>query len=671
MSDGPDFLVFPNREHAWTDFVSRRFEDALARARDLVDRMRDGSSRDSATVIDLWNGVEVALREGEWLVAFLAEVHPERSVRTLAEEGYLRVQSYANALKQDASLYGVLLAAQQGLGEGMASSLDVEGVEAPDARLLRLTLRDFRRAGVELDEVTRERLSWLVDRETELGQDFSRVIREDVRSIHVAPSRLGGLPTDYVADHAPGPDGLVAITTDYPDYVPFSQFCDDADARREQTSAFLNRGWPENEATLRELLAARNERARLLGYAGWPDYAAEDKMLSTGKGVADFIDRVAALARASGERDRDELLERLRRDRPDATGIDSADRGYYSELLRREVYDVDAQLVRQYFDFEAVRAGLLDVTGRLFGLRYEPVVSTTWHEDVVTYDVYRLAVKTGGADELAGRIHLDLFPRDGKFKHAAQFPLVVGVNASQGAVARVLPEGALACNFSRGLMEHSDVVTLFHEFGHLIHDVLAGNQDFARFSGVATEWDFVEAPSQMLEEWAWSSDVLRLFALNEDGQPIPVELVRRLNAAKDFGKSADVCTQMFYAAVSYYLHARDTDDITTTVRELRARYDVFDDIATTHFHTSFGHLEGYSSVYYTYMWSLVIAKDLFSSFDPLNLFDTAVSYRYRDDVLARGGVRDAADLVADFLGRPYDFSAFADWLKVDSTPISS
>jgi thimet oligopeptidase len=119
------------------------------------------------------------------------------------------------------------------------------------------------------------------------------------------------------------------------------------------------------------------------------------------------------------------------------------------------------------------------------------------------------------------------------------------------------------------------------------------------------------------------------------------------------------------------LHARDTDDITTTVRELRARYDVFDDIATTHFHTSFGHLEGYSSVYYTYMWSLVIAKDLFSSFDPLNLFDTAVSYRYRDDVLARGGVRDAADLVADFLGRPYDFSAFADWLKVDSTPISS
>ncbi|HEY5265935.1 MAG TPA: M3 family metallopeptidase [Acidimicrobiales bacterium] len=671
MSPGPDFLVFPERDDAWLDFVSRRFEDALARALDLVGRMKDGSTRASAEVIDLWNGVELALRDGESLVAFLAEVHPQRSVRTLAEEGYLRVQSYTNSLKQDASLYGILLAAYKGLGGGMASSLDTEGTEAPEVRLLRLTLRDFRRAGVELDEATRERLSSLVDRETKLGQDFSRVIREDVRSIHVAPSRLGSLPPDYVAEHAPGPDGLVTITTDYPDFVPFSQFCDDADARLELTSAFLNRGWPENEATLRELLAARNERARMLGYAGWPDYAAEDKMLSTGKGVADFIDRVATLARAGGERDRAELLERLRRDRPHATGMNSADRGYYSELLRREIYDVDAQLVRRYFDFEAVRAGLLDVTGRLFGLRYEPVASTTWHEDVVTYDVYRLAGIAGVANELVGRIHLDLFPRDGKFKHAAQFPLVVGVNASGNTMARSLPEGALACNFSRGLMEHSDVVTLFHEFGHLIHDVLGGKQEFARFSGVATEWDFVEAPSQMLEEWAWSSDVLRLFALNEDGQPIPVELVRRLNAARDFGKSAGVCTQMFYAAVSYYLHALDTVDIATTVRELKARYDVFDDIANTHFHTSFGHLEGYSSVYYTYMWSLVIAKDLFSAFDPINLFDTAVSYKYRDEILARGGVRDAADLVADFLGRPYDFSAFADWLSDDSTPISS
>ena len=211
-------------------------------------------------------------------------------------------------------------------------------------------------------------------------------------------------------------------------------------------------------------------------------------------------------------------------------------------------------------------------------------------------------------------------------------------------------------------MEHDHVVTLFHEFGHLVHHVLAGRAEWTRFSGVATEWDFVEAPSQMLEEWAWDADILRSFATNADGEPIPADLVARMRAADDFGKGYHARTQMFYAAMSYWFHTDRPADLTARMRELQAAYSPFPWIEDTHMFASFGHLGGYSSAYYTYMWSLVIAKDLFSAFDPEDLFAPEVARRYRDLVLAPGGSRDAADLVAAFLGRPYTFDAYAAWL---------
>ncbi len=629
----------------WHDFVDTRCGTSLDTARAVVAELKDGIPRPASVVVELWNQVETALGQAGSVASLLAEVHPAEAVRTLAEQRDREVRALVTEIGQDRALFDVLVAA------------DAEFAALPDAdpgtrRLLARTLRDFRRAVVDRDDAIRDRLRQLIDREVALGQDFSRAIRDDVRRIRVRPEQLAGLPEDFVAAHPVGDDGLVELTTDYPDVIPFRTFATDADARRELTVAFLNRAWPDNDAVLQELLAVRRERAALLGYPGWPDFDAEVKMVGSGPAIAEFVDRIAEAAAESAERDKAVLLERLRRDRPDAASLDAADVPHYAELVRREHFDVDAQQVRRYFDFGRVRAGLLDVTGRLFGLRYEPVrEAPTWHHDVAVYDV--LSAETG---ERLGRIYLDLHPREGKFKHAAQFDLVSGVSGV------ALPEGALVCNFPRGLMEHTDVVTLFHEFGHLVHHVLGGHQRFARFSGVATEWDFVEAPSQMLEEWAWDADILRSFALDEDGTPIPAELVARMRAAKEFGKGYQARTQMFYAAVSYTFHAGPIDDLTAALRDLQQRYDAFAYIDGTHFHTSFGHLEGYTSGYYTYMWSLVIAKDLFSAFDPDDLFDTRVSHRYRDAILAKGGSADAADLVADFLGRPYSFDAFAAWL---------
>ncbi len=181
-------------------------------------------------------------------------------------------------------------------------------------------------------------------------------------------------------------------------------------------------------------------------------------------------------------------------------------------------------------------------------------------------------------------------------------------------------------------------------------------------SGINTEWDFVEAPSQMLEEWAWDADILQTFATDEGGTPIPRELVEKMRRADDFGKGYKARTQMFYAALSYALHVERPADITARAVQLQEQYSLFPYQEGTHFTASFGHLEGYSSAYYTYMWSLVIAKDLFSAFDRRDLFEPTVAARYRDRVLARGGSRDAAVLVSDFLGRPYTFDAYAAWL---------
>ncbi len=638
-------LALPN--DGWHDWLAGRVDALLATAQELLAQLKDGTGRSAAEVLELWNDADIALRGASSVSGLLNEVHPQLEVRTLAEERAQQVSKIATDRDLDRELFEVL------------NATEPEGLDEQATRLREEILRDFRRGGVDRSEDERARLREIAERLTVVDQDFARNIRDDVRSIQVTPERLAGLPQDWIDAHPVGDDGLVTVTTDYPDYLPFRSFAADAAARRELATAFLNLGWPVNDAVLHEMLDLRHEQATLLGYPDWPSYDAEVKMVGSSQNIADFIAKVADAAADAGRRDVDTLLERRRQDEPDATVMDATCSGYYSELVRREQFDVDAQHTRRYFDFERVRQGLLNVTGALFGVEYHRIADApVWHEDVAAYDVIE-------AGTCQGRIYLDLHPRENKFKHAAQFDLVAGVTDRQ------LPEGVLVCNFSRTLMEHSDVVTLFHEFGHLVHHVLGGQQRWARFSGVATEWDFVEAPSQMLEEWAWDADILRTFAKDADGNPIPRELVDRMRAAKDFGKGLFVRTQLFYTAVSYEFHRDRPTDFTERLRELQARYDMLAYVDDTHFHAAFGHLAGYSSGYYTYMWSLVIAKDLFSSFDPANLLHPQVAHRYRDDVLVPGGSRDAADLVETFLGRPFSFDAYAAWLDREATMRSS
>ncbi|HEX5087440.1 MAG TPA: M3 family metallopeptidase [Nocardioides sp.] len=642
----PSPLLLPTADEALA-WVRERTSTGLTTASDLVARLRAAPPAEPEEVLRRWDEVTLELSNVGAISGLLSNAHPDLEVRTACEEAEIEVDKLVTELRQDRALYDVFAA------------LDPAGLDPTAARLLEKTLEEFRRAGVDQDDATRARLAEISERITAIDQEFSRNIRDDVRTVQATPEQLAGMPEDWLAAHPADEDGLVTVTTDYPDSVPARMFVNDADIRRQVTVASLERGYPANEPLLKELFDLRHEYANLVGYSDWASYDAAVKMIEKGPAIPEFIDRIAQAAQAPMERDLAVVMERVRQDRPDAGPVDAADSTYYEELVRKEQHDVDAQLVRTYFAYDKVVQGLLDVTERLFGLRYESATDAVpWHEDVTAYDVYSTSADSasGDAGESLGRIYLDLHPREGKFKHAAQFTI------TEGVAGRQLPEGALLCNFSRGLMEHDHVVTLFHEFGHLLHHVLGGHVGWTRFAGVATEWDFVEAPSQMLEEWAWDADVLQTFATNADGEPIPADLVARMRAADDFGKGIFARQQMFYAAVSYYFHTERPADLTARQIELQEKYSPLRYLDGTHFYANFGHLGGYSSAYYTYMWSLVIAKDLFSAFDPDDMFDAEVAGRYRDSILAAGGTKDAADLVADFLGRPYTFDAYAEWL---------
>jgi len=562
------------------------------------------------------------------------------------------VSSFVTALSLNRDLYEAFAA------------VDTKPFDANDRRMVELTLRDFRRSGVDKDEATRKRIAELNDELVKVGQEFGKNMREDVRSILLDDAAsLKGLPQDYIDAHSKGEGGKIKITTDYPDYIPFMTYAEDGAARLALYKEFRKRGYPANIKVLDQLLAKRFELANLLGYKTWADYITEDKMIKTAKAVDDFVNKVSAAAKKRAKVEYGDLLAQKKKDDPKAKEVGDYEKTFYEERVKKAKLKFDSQSVRPYFEYSRVKAGLLEITGKLFDLRYQPVTDgAVWSPEVDVYDVFR-------GDQRLGRIYLDMHPREGKYKHAAQFTLRSGIKGER------LPEGVLVCNFPSppvdpngppALMEHDDVVTMFHEFGHLIHHVVGGDQKWLRFSGVATEQDFVEAPSQLLEEWAWDPDTLRMFAKHyQTGEAIPVELVKQMRASNEFGKGLMVSQQMFYAAVSLHYYDQNPNGLDTTelLKKLQKQYASFAYVPDTYFQTSFGHLDGYSAVYYTYMWSLVIAKDMLTAFKAKGMLDTGVSSKYRDAVLAPGGSKDAADLVKDFLGRPYDFKAYAAWLN--------
>jgi len=578
----------------------------------------------------------------------IESVHPDSTVRAVAEEETRTSNKFLSDLGLNRGVYDAL------------SSLHLKNADANTRYAVERTLRDFRLSGVDKDEATRKKIAALREELVTIGQEFDKNIRNDSRTITVdGAADLDGLPEDYIKSHPAGADGKITIGIEYPDFFPVMSYAKSADLRKRLLKEFLNRAYPANIPVLDRLIAKRYELALLLGFKTWAEYSTRDKMIENDRNVASFIERLRGLTLKRAQEEYATYLKRKREDDPAATAVDQWDRRYYGELIRKRDYNFDAQQARPYFPFDEVKEGVLSSTAKMFGLSYKRIANAdVWDPSVEAYEVWE-------DGKLIGRFYLDLHPRPGKYNHAANFGIRNGVAGVQ------IPEAALVCNFAGGkpgdpgLMEHTDVVTFFHEFGHLLHAVLGGHQRWEPISGITTEWDFVEAPSQMLEEWAWNPGVLHTFAKNyQSGDPIPAEMVDRMRRADWFGRATQIAYQTLYSAISLNYYNRPAKEVDTDLilRDLEPKYTPFPPMPDTHFQAAFGHLDGYSAIYYTYMWSLVISKDMFSKFDRSNLLDPTIARRYRDTVIGEGGSAPAKKLVRNFLGRDYDFRSFDEWL---------
>jgi thimet oligopeptidase len=623
-------------------------EAAIAQARAGIDRVK-ARGLGALELLDGYDEAIATLGNMGDRVGLIAVSHPDGAMRDAADAAKQAISKVRTDISLDRGLYDVI------------ASIELTGSDAQTRHYVATVLREFRRSGVDRDDATRARVRELQEELVSIGQDFDRNIRADTRTVAIVASALTGLPDDYVRAHPPGDDGLVRITTEYPDYIPFQTYSTDGAAREQLWRQFRQRGYPANADVLDRMVRRRHELANLLGYDNWADYAAGDKMVGSAKNIAEFIERIAAAAADRSRRDYQRLLERKRVDSPDAEAVLPWDSAYLDDRVKADQLAFDTQAMRPFFEYGRVKAGLMGLVERLFGVEFRLRTDIpVWHPDVECHDVY-------DDSRLLGRIFLDMHPRADKFNHAAMFAMTTG------KVGQRVPECALVCNLPQpgdepALLQHSDVATFFHEFGHLIHHVFAGNSQWSGISGIATEWDFVEAPSQLLEEWARDAETLATFAVHhETGESLPADTVAKLRAADEFGKGLSVRQQMFYASLSLELYRRDPHDLDMVAveKEAQERLTPYQHVSGTYMHLSFGHLDGYSAIYSTYMWSLVIAKDLFTVFAREGLQSTRTAARYRQTVLAPGGSAPAAELVANFLGRPYDFAAYQAWLDAD------
>jgi thimet oligopeptidase len=632
----------------------------------------------SAPALSAWVGARLAAHE-EALAALVAQPGPrtpENSLRLYdlaieqlslagAQAGVLNsvaadkaVRDQAQAEAQRVSMAGSALSLNRGVYDALAA-IDLNGASPATEHFVERTLLGYRLAGVDKDQATRDHLQALHEKATRLSLEFSRNIQEGGKTIEATEAELDGLPPDYLARHPVNAEGRVTLTTDQPDMQPVMTFAANAALRERMFLAYNTRAYPANRQILLDLLATRQEIATVLGFRSWADLATADQMMGSAANVRTFLEKLNAASLEGARREHELILEFARTRQTGLKAIDITSRAYWYEQFRRSAFDFDSQSVRPYFPYARVEAGVLETAARLFKIEFRRTEIAAWHTDVSVFDVF-----DGG--RRVGRFYLDMHPREGKDKWFSAAPIVTGVRG------RALPEAALICNFPQGdekdpgLLQYSDVVTFFHEFGHLMHAILGGHTEWAGLSGFATEGDFIEVPSQMLEEFFRDEKLLQAFAKHyETGEVLPAETIRKMKLAGAFGRADWVRAQLYYTTLSLDLHDQDPAglDLDATTKRLYQSLQPWTWFEGNRMYASFGHLTGYSSNYYTYAFDKVIALDFFGQFDPADLLGCDAGSRYRKTVLEQGGSKPGRTMVRDFLGRDEGFSAFSNWLN--------
>ena len=640
--------VLNDYTHVTPESVTAAIDEALAAADALTDAA-SGSIADPSFDAPLrpleLAGAAIGIGYGRG--AFLAQVHPEVAVRDAGQQGNERLTKWRVAVAFREDLYRAVAA--------FATTPEAAGLTGERRRLLEHWQRDFRRAGFELPQAERAELEALRNRLVELEVAFQRNINDSNDAIEVTRDQLDGMPDAYVERLALGSQpGTYRVSLDYPELNPFLAQATDRNLREQLFRKQWNQAATINRPLLEEAITLRRRIAAILGKPTWAHHVLELRMAADPERVRAFYDELVPPLEAAARAEIGELSSLMREDGHDGP-VQGWDWAFYDTRLTRGRHGVDQDEVSEYLPLESVVAGMFALTGEVLGLTYHRIEpANAWHPSVQLYEI-----RDAATGEPLAHFYADLFPREGKYNHAAAFPIVIGHRRADGSYAR--PVSAIVANLTPpspsrpSLLRHGpggEVETLFHEFGHILHMSLT-RAEFTRFSGAETEWDFVEAPSQIMEHWTWEPGVLARFARHHTtGEPIPRQLAERLVAARYVDVGLRAARQVFFGTTDLAIHASETaPDLDAAMADCHAVTQLPYPQGTFML-GSFGHMMGgYDAGYYGYLWAEVIGDDMWGRFADEGVTSAAVGAEYRRAILEPNGSRPGDELVAAFLGR--------------------
>ena len=642
---------------------------AIAEATAKLDALaaQDPAQATFASTVAALDDILYPVVTAAYRISLMKETQPDAALRDAATAQYQALQEWSVAVTYREDVFKAVKAFADAYEAGQRPKLAGE-----DLKLYRDAMRDFRRAGLTLDKATRDKVEALQKQLARLSTEFDRNIGEARQAVVFTGEELEGVPAAFLSSVKTGEGTYAVLANVTPHYLAVAQNAKREAARQRLELARFALAPKENGPLLDEIVAVRDKVAALLGYASWADYQIEPRMARTEAQATAFLEDLKKGLDPKFQGELAEFRAMKARDTDDKQAvIRSWDWRYYENQLKKEKYSVDTEGLRVFFPFDKVRAGMFEIYERIFGLKFEQVRNPApWFKDV------ELFVATDAATgEPLGLFYLDNFPREGKFNHFAQFGIVKGKRLADGSYQR--PVVALVCNFAAptadqpSLLSHREVETLFHEFGHALHS-LVSRARYAEFSGTSVPRDFVEAPSQMLENWVWDAGVLNRFAADyrDPSKKIDPALLGRMKEAKLATSGTQYRRQIALALSDLTLHRAPRPGSPKDAQ--RIINSVFGEVFIappegTHFGAYWGHLTGYDAGYYGYLWAEAIAADMASVFEraPDGFLDAGVGRRLRDEVYAVGGAREAEESIRMFLGRDRSNAPFLRHVGLD------
>lgn len=539
-----------------------------------------------------------------------------------------------------------------------------------DARLLAKWLERFERAGMALSEKDAKAYAKLNTERLNKITQYNVNLNNYKDELVVSREELDGLGETYINRLERTKDGKYIVTLKYPDYNPFMSSAKSEKARKSLQEKFAHRGGKENVKLLEDTVELRRKQAALLGFKRYPDYVLPVRMAKNYETLEAFLKNLQKEVTPLAQADIQAYLKL----KEETTGqkadeMTAWDLPYWSNQYKKKYYQVDDDKIKEYFPTDKVISGMFEVFGNLFGVTFTKADLPTWHPDVIVYQIKDK--KTG---ELISNFYLDLFPRDGKYTHAATWSFVDRFDLPDGQTQT--PSVVIAANFTPAgngvpsLLEHSEVETLFHEFGHVWQMSMATSK-YATLTGDNVAWDYIEAHSQLLENWAWQPQVLKKISAHyKTGEALPDELISSLVKSKNVGVAAAFLRQNFLGQYDLALHTADKRvDSTKLYSQMMKAISGIPMTKGTYPQASFGHImsltDPYDVGYYVYAWSLVIAQDIFSRFEAEGLFNAELGAKLREYIYTPGTVYDENEMVEKFLGRPYNDKAFLKSLGIN------